>query len=74
MRKSTPNEPSVEDEFAQCHFILNQLKKHKSASPFLMPVDPKRDGIPNYFDIVKQPMDLSTIEHNLTEGRYISPS
>jgi hypothetical protein len=31
---------TVEDEFAQCSYILNQLKKQKCAIPFLEPVDP----------------------------------
>lgn len=70
MRKQQPNEVPVEDEFAQCNYILNQLKKHKSAFPFLAPVDPKRDGVLNYFDIIKEPMDLSTIETNLSNGVY----
>ena len=62
MRKPNGNEPnSVEDDFGHCSFILTQLKKHKSAYPFLIPVDPKRDGVLNYFDVVKEPMDLSTI-------------
>jgi hypothetical protein len=32
----------------QCYNILVQLKKHKSAYPFLKPVDPKLDGAINY--------------------------
>lgn len=74
MRKSTPMDIPVQDEFAQCTYILNQLKKHKSAFPFLAPVDPKRDGVLNYFDIIKEPMDLSTIEANLKSDAYRSAS
>jgi len=51
-------ELTPEEEFSQCSFILAQLKKHKSSYPFLIPVDPKRDGVLNYFDIIKEPMDL----------------
>jgi hypothetical protein len=50
------------------------LKKHKSAYPFLLPVDPKRDGVLNYFEVIKEPMDLYTIEGNLTNGTYTSPT
>lgn len=74
MRKQTPTEIPVEDEFAQCNYIMSQLKKHKSSFPFLLPVDPKRDGVLNYFDIIKEPMDLSTIEANLSNGVYRSAS
>lgn len=45
----------------QCYNILTQLKKHKSSYPFLQPVDPKLDGAYNYLDIIKEPMDLSTV-------------
>jgi hypothetical protein len=54
MRKPTSMDaPAVEDDFGQCSFILAQLKKHKSSYPFLIPVDPKRDGVLNYFDVIK---------------------
>jgi hypothetical protein len=70
--KRTVTEVQPEDELAQCSYILAQLKKHKSAFPFLIPVDPKRDGVLNYFDIIKDPMDLSTVETNLNTGVYTS--
>lgn len=70
MRKQQTSEAPVEDEFVQCNYILTQLKKHKSAFPFLAPVEPKRDGVLSYFDIIKEPMDLSTVEGNLNNGTY----
>lgn len=41
--------------------------------PFRMPVDPNSLGIPDYFDIVRQPMDLSTIRKKLESGAYQDP-
>ncbi|XP_038152690.1 histone acetyltransferase p300 isoform X2 [Cyprinodon tularosa] len=41
--------------------------------PFRMPVDPQLLGIPDYFDIVKNPMDLSTIKRKLDTGQYQDP-
>ncbi|KAM4716312.1 histone acetyltransferase p300 isoform 2-T2 [Anableps anableps] len=41
--------------------------------PFRMPVDPKLLCIPDYFDIVKNPMDLSTIKRKLDTGQYQDP-
>lgn len=41
--------------------------------PFRMPVDPNSLGIPDYFDIVRQPMDLSTIRKKLESGQYQDP-
>lgn len=39
--------------------------------PFLKPVDPV--AFPDYLDVVKRPMDLSTIKTNLTTGQYSDP-
>ncbi|KAJ1174143.1 hypothetical protein NDU88_005966 [Pleurodeles waltl] len=41
--------------------------------PFRQPVDPQVLGIPDYFDIVKNPMDLSTIKRKLDTGQYQEP-
>jgi hypothetical protein len=54
----------------KCYKILGLLKKHKYAGPFLEAVDPYALNIPDYFDIIKEPMDLSTVEKNLKEGIY----
>ncbi|KAG5832615.1 hypothetical protein ANANG_G00292980 [Anguilla anguilla] len=41
--------------------------------PFRQPVDPMLLGIPDYFDIVRNPMDLSTIKRKLDTGQYQEP-
>ncbi|XP_073429092.1 histone acetyltransferase p300 isoform X2 [Dendrobates tinctorius] len=41
--------------------------------PFRQPVDPQLLGIPDYFEIVKSPMDLSTIKRKLDTGQYQEP-
>lgn len=41
--------------------------------PFRQPVDPQSLNIPDYFEIVKKPMDLSTIHNKLTTGQYSDP-
>lgn len=43
------------------------------SNPFRQPVDPTNLGIPDYFDIVKKPMDLSTIKRKLDTGMYQDP-
>ena len=43
------------------------------AQAFRQPVDPILLGIPDYFTIIKRPMDLSTIRKNLDEGKYENP-
>lgn len=41
--------------------------------PFRQPVDPSSLGIPDYFNIVKRPMDMSTINNKLISGQYSDP-
>jgi len=57
-------------EIKSCQSLLKQLSDHKWAVPFLQPVDPVRLNIPDYFDIIKQPMDFATIRSHLGKGTY----
>jgi hypothetical protein len=41
---------------------------------FSQPVDPIRDNIPNYFQLVHRPMDLTTVREKLTANEYTSVS
>ncbi|KAM5348168.1 hypothetical protein ACJ41O_007992 [Fusarium nematophilum] len=38
--------------------------------PFRDPVEPAEDGVPDYFDKVKRPMDLSTIKVKMDQKEY----
>ncbi|KAJ8586981.1 Bromodomain-containing protein [Rhizopogon salebrosus TDB-379] len=52
----------------QHHFCLStvrSLKKPKDAGTFLRPIDPMSLNIPHYPSIIKNPMDLGTIEGKL---------
>lgn len=50
--------------------ILCKLQRHPCALPFLHPVDPSL--VPGYSSIIKEPMDLSTVEAKLRSGHYAS--
>eukprot|EP01080_Neovahlkampfia_damariscottae_P000199 gene199-4445_t len=70
-------EPHVSDELRllseshqQCYKILESLMLHHYSWPFLQPVDPVALNIPDYLDIIKTPMDLSTIKKKLLSGKY----
>ena len=68
-----PKKKKFATELKFCEEVLNELKKPKYQginAPFLIPVDPVALGIPEYFKIVKSPMDLSTITENLNNGHY----
>ncbi|KAJ7610990.1 hypothetical protein FB45DRAFT_1120970 [Roridomyces roridus] len=49
---------------------LKKLQSNKHAKIFLHPVDPLRDHAPNYFDVIKDPIDLGTMSHKLEQGKY----
>lgn len=50
------------------------MQKDPDAWAFQTPVDPEQLGLPDYFKIVKNPMDLSTIYKKLCEDfKYSNP-
>eukprot|EP00063_Salmo_salar_P057715 XP_014032550.1 PREDICTED: bromodomain containing 2 isoform X1 [Salmo salar] len=56
-----------------CNGILKELlsKKHAAyAWPFYKPVDASMLGLHDYHDIIKQPMDLSTIKRKMDSREY----
>jgi len=60
-------------EMQFCAEVLRIMKEEKYYylnAPFLNPVDPIALQIPNYFQIIKKPMDLGTIEAKLNQGEY----
>jgi hypothetical protein len=40
---------------------------------FSEPVDPVKLGIPDYFDVIKHPMDLGTVKAQLSSGEIDTP-
>lgn len=59
-----------------CGNFLTEImrKKHENITfPFLQPVDPVALNCPSYFDIIKHPMDLSTIQHKYNTNQYETP-
>jgi len=54
--------------------VISNLKKSNASTAFRLPVDTIGLNIPTYFDVVKTPMDLSTIDHKLKQNRYTSIS
>ena len=54
----------------QAKKLINLLWKVKGAYLFHKPVDPVELGIPDYFNIIKNPMDFSTIKKKLSNNLY----
>ncbi|XP_067654301.1 tyrosine-protein kinase BAZ1B-like [Haliotis asinina] len=58
-------------ELSICEEILDKVMKHKSSWPFLEAVDKKE--VPDYYVIVKNPMDFHTMKNKLARLSYSSP-
>ncbi|XBW36851.1 hypothetical protein QEN19_002430 [Hanseniaspora menglaensis] len=54
--------------FAPMQSILIDLQNNNSAWPFLHPVN--KDEVQDYYEFIKNPMDLSTVEHKLENNKY----
>jgi len=61
-------------DLAQCKSILRALVREKYSWPFLEPVDPVALELPDYFEIIKKPMDLGTVRNRLDKKLYNSVS
>ncbi len=58
----------------QALLLLTQLLGAPCCEPFLRPVDPVSDGAPDYYEVIEEPIDLSTIRTKLSSGVYAHPS
>jgi len=59
-------------ESSVCSLIIKTMERQPNALPFLKPVDPVALNIPDYFNVIKKPMDFSTILKKLKKGEYPS--
>ncbi|KAL3112410.1 hypothetical protein niasHT_016960 [Heterodera trifolii] len=87
MKPSTSAAPTVQEPIVRDPkvFEANELRQHlvpvwnqlmqfePACIPFRCPVDPEQLNIPDYFDIIKNPMDLQTIKANLDQDKYKNP-
>lgn len=56
----------------RCLDVLKVLSAHEHGWVFNSPVDPVELGLPDYFEVVKRPMDLGTIKKRLENSCYHS--
>ena len=64
-------EPRHGPHFNELRRFLYQIQNHKQAWPFLVPVN--KDEVPDYYNVITSPMDLSTIEERLERDYYAAP-
>jgi len=56
----------------KCLDVLKVLQSHQHGWVFNSPVDPVELGLPDYFEVIKTPMDLGTIRKKLENNCYDS--
>ena len=52
----------------QCRNIIDKLKKNQNSWPFKEPVNPQQ--VQDYYQKIKDPMDLLTLEKGVESGKY----
>ncbi|TYI12549.1 hypothetical protein ES332_A09G285200v1 [Gossypium tomentosum] len=57
----------------QCEALLNRLMQHNFGWVFNSPVDVVKLNIPDYFTVIKHPMDFGTVKKKITSGQYAIP-
>ncbi|KAJ3099573.1 hypothetical protein HDU96_010673 [Phlyctochytrium bullatum] len=67
---AAPASKLTPSEVKGCKSILTSLNRHNSAWPFKAPVDPVVAQAPDYYTIIKRPMDLQTAGQKLAKGEY----
>lgn len=69
----TPGRPPTIREKAsavlsQMQVAIDMMRAHPSSGPFWFPVN--KSIAPDYYDIIKRPMDLSTMQSKIKNGKY----
>jgi len=67
---SLEQEMGLPDELQKCLALLNNMFRQDDCAPFYYAVDPVRLNIPDYWDVIKHPMDMTTIKEKLIGGSY----
>ncbi|KAL3699876.1 hypothetical protein R1sor_017898 [Riccia sorocarpa] len=65
---SSPRKALEDNGLKAALAVLKRVMQIKSAEPFNEPVDPMALGIPDYFDVIKEPMDFASIREALESG------
>ncbi|XP_075969552.1 nucleosome-remodeling factor subunit NURF301 E(bx) isoform X2 [Anticarsia gemmatalis] len=55
-------------DFENLKRLVKQIQLHKNAWPFMEPVDPRE--APTYYKVIKEPMDLQSVERKVNEQIY----
>jgi hypothetical protein len=57
-------------QVSRCLQALDTLQTYRISTMFSQPIDPERDNVTTYLQIIRHPMDLGTVRKNLQSGQY----
>lgn len=63
--------PKHGPNYNQLLHLLNDMQNNTNAWPFQQPVN--KDEVPDYYDVIVQPMDLATMEEKHENDSYATP-
>ncbi|EEB07672.1 SAGA complex histone acetyltransferase subunit Gcn5 [Schizosaccharomyces japonicus yFS275] len=63
-------QPRRKPFFPVLEMLFTEMQAHPSSWPFAQPV--RKEDVPDYYDVIKNPMDLSTMEFKLRNDKYES--
>ncbi|OVA15377.1 Bromodomain [Macleaya cordata] len=72
-KQAAPSSTSHAIMMKQCEALLKRLMAHQFGWVFNNPVDVVKLNIPDYFTVIKHPMDLGTVKKKIASGSYMSP-
>ncbi|CDH52509.1 gcn5p [Lichtheimia corymbifera JMRC:FSU:9682] len=64
------NRPRHPPHYNQMRHLVSELRSHAHAWPFVEAVN--ADEVIDYYDIIKEPMDLTQLEENVEKDQYIT--
>ena len=70
MPKVPENAPIYESWDKAAKRLISTLWKFNQSWVFHDPVDPAKDNVPDYFNVIKNPMDFGTIKQRLNTNYY----
>lgn len=73
VRPAVPASTPIVILMKQCKNLLSRLMTHPFSWVFNSPVDIVKLNIPDYFTVIKHPMDLGTVKSKVASGEYTSP-
>lgn len=67
---SLARKPRKKGEHGVMQSILSEMRNNAASWPFMTPVS--KEDVPDYYDLIAEPMDLSTMDQKLEKDQYDS--